>query len=151
MLFRPSSILGALSLLSLIQGGLGQICETTDGSPDAKDCEEALTKIRMKELSMLKSNKKPCFGLNPDNSGCETVVTAGSCKVDVCVGTRADTMHPPRIPTADTHGAARNILWGCEKDGRVGGHIFFEKLNENNDPCDKTDYTGDAKIQFSKS
>ncbi|KAI0750094.1 hypothetical protein C8Q80DRAFT_672195 [Daedaleopsis nitida] len=85
-------------------------CQTSGGSPLVSDCVEALKRL-----------EGPCRQNNDAGSFCQTQVSYGTCKIDVCgkVDTRiADGVH--------CSGYFQTILNECQSGGRVGVGGFIE-------------------------
>ena len=89
-------------------------CQTSGGSPKASDCQAGLAKLTGQ-----------CFQSNNVGSNCQTMVTVGTCKLDVCgwPGTSV-------LPGVNCGGYFQTILNSCTNgDGLVGGLLSPEECN----------------------
>ena len=83
------------------------VCQTSGGSPTVGDCQAAIKKL-----------SGPCHQFNNVGSFCTSIVTVGTCKIDVCgfPGAQLDS-------GVNCGGYLQNILNTCQSGGRVGGYL----------------------------
>lgn len=90
-------------------------CETSDGSPWAYDCNNAINE--------LDSNK--CYQLNAQSSGCKNIHTYGTCTITACVDDNL-VFNAPEVSGTFLQDQARALLdkCGCSSDNcKIGGYI----------------------------
>ena len=89
------------------------VCQTSNGSPTAGDCQAAIKKL-----------SGQCHQSNNVGSHCTSLVTVGTCKIDVCgfPGGELDS-------GVNCGGYLQNILNTCHSGGRVGGYLNPETCN----------------------
>ncbi|PIL31674.1 hypothetical protein GSI_06377 [Ganoderma sinense ZZ0214-1] len=83
------------------------VCQTSGGSPTMDDCAAALKKL-----------SGPCHQYNNVGSYCTSMVTVGTCKIDVCgyPGAQLDS-------GVNCGGYLQTILNDCSSGGKVGGYL----------------------------
>ncbi|KAI0702981.1 hypothetical protein C8T65DRAFT_261028 [Cerioporus squamosus] len=89
------------------------VCQTTDGSPNQSDCVSALSKL-----------SGQCHQFNNVGSTCTSMVTVGTCKIDVCGFPGAEI-----AAGVNCGGYLQTILNDCSSGGRVGGFLEPAKCN----------------------
>lgn len=105
-------------------------CETTGGSPRFIDCQTAVKQLEARGDRCKQTNTG--FG-----SGCKTLVTVGTCKIDVCG--KGDAQVADGVSCG---GMLRTILNRCRSNDLVGGYL--EPLE-----CKVVDNGHPYKVQFS--
>lgn len=127
------------------------MCETTDGSPLASDCESAFEDMSHPER--VKGGKvAQCFETNPLGSGCKNVFWHGSCNITLC---RKDDATDLDLYNVTIQTGARILHDMCKSGDRVGGYITYDSMGKANkgSPCSPKD--GDSvdrsiNIEFTK-
>ena len=104
------------------------VCQTSSGSPKVSDCQAAIEKL-----------SGPCHQSNDVGSYCTSLVTVGTCKIDVCgfPGAQLDS-------GVNCGGYLQNILNTCQSGGLVGGYL-------NPATCNIAFHDQPYKLQFSHS
>jgi hypothetical protein len=104
------------------------VCQTSGGSPKVSDCQAAIEKL-----------SGPCHQSNNVGSYCTSLVTVGTCKIDVCgfPGAQLDS-------GVNCGGYLQNILNTCQSGGLVGGYL-------NPETCNIAFRDQPYKLQFSHS
>jgi hypothetical protein len=111
-------------------------CQTTDGSPPAADCQQAIKMM---------TGIKDCHYLNPKGSGCAGIYTYGQCQVAVCID---DGLEPtdPAVEIGSAVTQLQELFDQCQNGGRVGGIYNFDALP--NGRCLNQGYNGYAHYEF---
>jgi hypothetical protein len=104
------------------------VCETSGGSPTVSDCQAAIGKL-----------SGSCHQFNNVGSFCTSIVTVGTCKIDVCGFPGAELE-----PGVNCGGYLQTILNSCQSGGLVGGHL-------NPADCNVQFRDSPYKLQFSHS
>ncbi|KAI8332833.1 hypothetical protein BC941DRAFT_455318 [Chlamydoabsidia padenii] len=112
-------LIASLSMISLAAaGGDYAKCETSDGSPWAYDCSNALNEL----------NKSKCYELNAQSSGCKNIISYGTCTVAVCVDDNF-VFNDPQVPGQFIYDNGYKLLdaCGCSSDNcKVGGYYHVD-------------------------
>lgn len=88
-------------------------CETSDASPLVNDCQAALGLV-----------SGTCRQRNSIGSACTTLVTVGTCKVDVCGYEGAELE-----AGINCGGYLQTLANDCHSNNRVGGYIRPQACN----------------------
>ncbi|EGN99406.1 hypothetical protein SERLA73DRAFT_73933 [Serpula lacrymans var. lacrymans S7.3] len=130
LLFVAVAILQATSTLAVCSSpdNTPAVCQTSQASPKVSDCQAAIEKL-----------SGPCHQSNNVGSYCTSLVTVGTCKIDVCGYPGAEL-----YSGVNCGGYLQTILNSCQSGGLVGGYLQPEKCNiqYNDQPY---------KLQFSHS
>ena len=142
MLFRRSMIGYMILSTALAWTSNNMVCETTEGSPYIKDCQEAITK----EFSGKGINKCIASG-SIFTEGCTTESCSGSCCLSICShGTAQQTLG--YVNQDLCHSDFTALVAGCNDGTRIGGYYQPPESHLN---CGKN-YSGcpqwDYKIQL---
>lgn len=104
------------------------VCQTSSASPKVSDCQAAIEKL-----------SGACHQSNKVGSLCTSLVTVGTCKIDVCGFPGAQL-----ASGVNCGGYLQNILNTCQSGGLVGGYLTPES-------CNVAFHDSPYKLQFSHS
>ncbi|SAM01639.1 hypothetical protein [Absidia glauca] len=144
MFGSPTAFLLATMITLAAAGGDYAKCETSDGSPWAYDCNNALLDL----------DDSKCYDLNAQSSGCKNINSYGSCTVTVCVDDNL-VYNAPQVPGSFIKEFGQKLQDGCgckSNNCRVGGYYHVDKAQSSgasDHDCIATGLTY-AHVEFTK-